>query len=218
MAKIISLDNVVQSSKDFTLDFGYLTITGMAELPAKLTFMAIMDFESSAIAPVERVLLCMPFEERIKTEALLAEAKQAQIEATDKGLDSESSDFVSKFADTLAVAESFLLKNGLGTLEDLQKDFARKLVNNGLKSIVDLFSHLITKSKNDNSCVVEFKVSDDSDGLSLRKKEALSADIANLTDINAIAHLIFQYYGNKDYEKIYNSLVDSVKSFLESIK
>lgn len=213
MAKVISLDNVIDSSTKFNLDFYKLNITGTCDLPAKITFLAIMEYEDSMTNPFDRVLSCMPPKDKQEIESLMRKIKQEEAENKDNLF------YVAPSLElVLSKVNMFLLKNELGSLRDLNKLYIKRVVVSESKHTIELLKNMINQAKSNGSLNVEFKVSNESDGLSLKHKESLASDILNTNDINQIAHLIFQYYHNSSYTDIYDSLQDSLKDFFERIK
>ena len=192
MAVKISLDNVIDSTSKFELDFYFLKISGNAELNARLTFLALMDLEKFYRNPYIEILSC------------LNEADKQEI--------SDMSE-----ADAISFIRKKSLVNDLPTIESIANSFMRAMAENKSININMLFKHILSISKQNNSLNVEFEAEADEDGISVEQKQNLVKEIMGQSTICDVADLIFIYY-KKDMKNIYESLTQSVYDFLLQFK
>lgn len=192
MAVKISLDNVIDSTSKFELDFYFLKINGNAELNARLTFLALMDLEKFYRNPYTEILSC------------LNEADKQEI--------SDMSE-----ADAISFIRKKSLVNDLPTIESISNSFMRAMAENKSININMLFKHILSIAKQNNSLNVEFMAEADEDGISVEQKQNLVKEIMGQSTICDVADLIFMYY-KKDMKNIYESLTQSVYDFLLQFK
>lgn len=188
----VSLDNVIEQTNSFEIDFYFLKISGKADLNARLTFLSIMELERYYRNPYIEIIECL--NEKDKEQIL----NMSENDAT-------------------AFIHSKIIKENFPPIESILNSFINALGENKTIYINKLFMQMILQAKQNNSLVLEFKADDEEDGLSIEKKELLRNEMMNINSLSSIADIIFNYY-KKDLKKIYTHFANSVYDFLVKLK
>lgn len=188
----VSLDNVIEQTNSFEIDFYFLKISGKADLNARLTFLSIMELERYYRNPYIEIIECL--NEKDKEQIL----NMSENDAT-------------------AFIHSKIIKENFPPIESILNSFINALGENKTIYINKLFMQMILQAKQNNSLVLEFKADDEEDGLSIEKKELLRNEMMSVNSLSSIADMVFNYY-KKDLKKIYTHFANSVYDFLVKLK
>ena len=192
MAVKVSLENVIEGTDSFEIDFHFLKISGIAELNARLVFLSIMELERYYRNPYTEILECLNDSDKEKVRELSNN-------------------------DAVAFIHSKIIKENFPPIESMTNAFMNALAENKTIYINKLFTQMILQARQNNSLNVEFVADGEDDGLSIEKKQSLINDMINTNNLSNMADMIFNYY-KKDLKKIYLHFTNSVYDFLAELK
>lgn len=192
MATKISLDNVIETTSDFIINFNFLSITGKADINARLTFLSIMDLEKYWRNPYIELLNCLNESDKEKLKDLSDDDATAYIYAK-------------------------MIKEDYPPIESLLNSFMKSIAENKAIYINKLFTQMIIEARNNQSLSVEFVAETDEDGISINAKQNLVKELMNLDTLPSMGDMVFNYY-KKDFKQIYLALSNSVYDFLAKLK
>lgn len=192
MAVKVSLENVIEATDSFEIDFCFLKISGIAELNARIVFLSIMELERYYRNPYVEILECLNDSDKEKVREL-----------------SDN--------DAIAFIHSKIIKENFPPIESMVNAFMNALAENKTIYINKLFMQMILQARQNNSLNIEFVADGEDDELSIEKKQSLINDMMNTNNLSNIADMIFNYY-KKDLKKIYLHFTNSVYDFLVKLK
>lgn len=192
MATKISLDNVINTTSDFRLDFKFLTITGKADINARLTFLAIMDLEKYWRNPYIELLNCL--------------------NQQDKEIIRDMND-----DDATAFLYAKMIKEDYPPLDSLLNSFMKSIAENKAVYINKLFTQMIVEARENKSLLIEFVAESDEDNLSISTKQNLVKELMSIDMLPSMADMVFNYY-KRELKQIHLALSNSVYDFLVELK
>ena len=207
MATKIDLSAVVDSSTKFEFDFKYIKFKGLADIPAREMFLAILELDRFGVESAEdEIIQTMDFETKQELRELLP--KNVENKEVD------ASEIIKSNEDIRACINRHVMRHNLPSVDNLDNRLLYFIVTNQTKYINFVLNSYLAESKNNGS--LSFEWVDDID-LSRDEMQAFIADCEKASSFNDIAQSLFMYM-KKDYKGIYEAFYKSVIDFFSKFK
>lgn len=207
MATKIDLSAVVDSSTKFEFDFKYIKFKGLADIPAREMFLAILELDRFGVESAEdEIIQTMDFETKQELRELLPKnVENKEIDA---------SEIIKSNEDIRACINRHVMRHNLPSVDNLDNRLLYFIVTNQTKYINFVLNSYLAESKNNSS--LSFEWVDDID-LSRDEMQSFIADCEKASSFNDIAQSLFMYM-KKDYKGIYEAFYKSVIDFFSKFK
>lgn len=207
MATKIDLSAVVDSSTKFEFDFKYIKFKGLADIPAREMFLAILELDRfGAESAEDEIIQTMDFETKQELRELLP--KNVENKEVD------ASEIIKSNEDIRACINRHVMRHNLPSVDNLDNRLLYFIVTNQTKYINFVLNSYLAESKNNSS--LSFEWVDDID-LSRDEMQSFIADCEKASSFNDIAQSLFMYM-KKDYKGIYEAFYKSVIDFFSKFK
>lgn len=207
MATKIDLSAVVDSSTKFEFDFKYIKFKGLADIPAREMFLAILELDRFGVESAEdEIIQTMDFETKQELRELLP--KNVENKEVD------ASEIIKSNEDIRACINRHVMRHNLPSVDNLDNRLLYFIVTNQTKYINFVLNSYLAESKNNSS--LSFEWVDDID-LSRDEMQSFIADCEKASSFNDIAQSLFMYM-KKDYKGIYEAFYKSVIDFFSKFK
>lgn len=209
MATNIDLADVIDSSTRFEFDFKYIKFKGIADIPARELFLALMELDRFGVVSAEdEIIKTMDFDAKEELRELLPQVENPDNLSVDELLYSNEN--------LRACINRHILKHNLPTIETLDSRLLSAMVDNKAKYINFVLHLFYAEAKKNGSLSFDWD-EELAKTLDRNKMRAFVSDCEKLQDFNQVAQTLFLYIG-KDYKEIYFAFYKSVVVFFSKFK
>lgn len=209
MATNIDLTEVIDSSTRFEFDFKYVKFKGIADIPARELFLAIMELDRFGVVSAEdEIIKTMDFDTKEELRELLPQ--------TDNPDKLNAEELLYSNENLRACIQRHILRHNLPTIETLDSRLLSAIVDNKAKYINFVLHSFYVEAKKNGSLSFDWNEELARD-IDRSKMRAFVSDCEKLQDFNQVAQTLFLYLG-KDYKGIYFAFYKSVVGFFSKFK
>lgn len=209
MATNIDLTEVIDSSTRFEFDFKYIKFKGLADIPARELFLAIMELDRFGVVSAEdEIIKTMDFDTKEELKELLPQ--------TDNPDKLNAEELLYSNENLRACINRHILRHNLPTIETLDSRLLFSIVDNKAKHINFVLRSFYMEAKKNGSLSFDWN-EELARNIDRSKIRAFNGDCEKLQDFNQVAQTLFLYLG-KDYKEIYFAFYKSVVGFFSKFK
>lgn len=208
MATKIDLSNVVESTTNFVFDFKYIKFKGIADIPAREMFLAILELDRFGTESAEdEIIKTMDYATKEELRELLPKDVENPKEV-------DASEIIKSNEDIRACINRHIMRNNLPRIEDLDNRLLYSIVTNQTKYVNLVLNLFLSKSKDNGSLRFTW---DENVNLSSSSMDSFISDCDKAGSFNEIAQTLFLYL-KSDYKGIYEAFYKSVIDFFSVFK